>query len=43
MVTTSLLLAQKPDTIETSDAEREPLNAVESFETYRNYLVSIAY
>ena len=46
MATTSLLLPPKPDTIvhnERWDAERDPLNATESFETYRTYLFSIAY
>jgi len=40
---TSLHVSLKPDTIPDEDAEREPLNVAENFETYRSYLFSIAY
>src|SRR5215510_10980675 len=43
MSITNLPVSMKPDTIVDKDAEREPLNAVENFETYRSYLFSIAY
>src|SRR5215475_4879568 len=43
MSVTSLPVSVKPDTIMDEDVEREPLNAVENFETYRSYLFSIAY
>ncbi len=39
----SLLFTEKPDTIGRDDMERQPMNEVESFETYRTYLFSIAY
>jgi hypothetical protein len=41
--TTSLSLSTKPDSILYSDMDREKSNSVESFETYRSYLFSIAY
>jgi RNA polymerase sigma-70 factor, ECF subfamily len=41
--TTRLSVSAKPDIIAYDDMEREKLNAVESFETYRSYLFSIAY
>ena len=43
MSTISLPVPVKPDTIVYSDVEREKVNTVESFETYRSYLFSIAY
>jgi len=43
MSVTSLPVSLKPDTIVDEDVERENLNAVENFETYRSYLFSIAY
>ena len=39
----SLPVLVKPDTILYSDVERDKVNMVESFETYRSYLFSIAY
>src|SRR5215510_2838307 len=39
----SLPVSVKTDSIIHEDVEREPLNTVESFETYRSYLFSIAY
>jgi len=41
--TVSLSLSTKPDTILYRDMDRKELNSVESFETYRSYLFSIAY
>lgn len=43
MLITSLSLPIKQDTILQSDMDREQLNSVESFETHRSYLFSIAY
>src|SRR6266487_3110585 len=43
MSVTSLPVSLKPDTSVDEDVERENLNAVENFETYRSYLFSIAY
>ena len=43
MSTTSLSLSTKPDTILRNDMDRQNLNSIESFETYRSYLFSIAY
>lgn len=42
-MTTSLSVIEKPGTILAGDRERKQLNSVESFETYRSYLFSIAY
>jgi len=41
--TSNLSVSVKSDSILYGDVEREILNAVESFETYRSYLFSIAY
>ena len=43
MSTVSLSHSTKPDTILYRDMDRKELNSVESFETYRSYLFSIAY
>ena len=43
MSTSNLSVSVKSDSILYGDVEREILNAVESFETYRSYLFSIAY
>ena len=43
MSTSNLSVSVKSDSIPSGEVEREILSAVESFETYRSYLFSIAY